>query len=122
MKAAKMALAAVMGLGLLSGGPAGCAGAQYRREPFTTAQIVQMSKEKVPAEEIIRKIRLSHTVYPLTSLDVKSLLDEGVDPKVVDEMMHTRIREAVENCGSYYPHPYYPYSYGPYYGFGIGPL
>jgi hypothetical protein len=59
-------------------------GAQYRREPFTTAQIVQKSKEKVPAEEIIHKIRLSHTVYSPTSLDMKRLLDEGVDPKVVD--------------------------------------
>ncbi len=121
MIATRTWFAAAIGLGLLAFGATGCTSAQYRREPFTTAQIIQMSKEKVPADEIIHRIRLSHTVYPLTAIDVKNLLDQGVDPKVVDEMMQTRVREAEQNCATYYPYPYSPYDDGPYYGLYLSP-
>jgi hypothetical protein len=100
----------------LVAGSAGCAGRSWKREPFTTAQIVQMSKENVPPEEIIRKIHDSRTVYMLTSIDVKNLLDQGVNPRVVDAMMETRVREA----RSYYDSYYYPPYYGPYFGFTYG--
>jgi hypothetical protein len=95
---------------------AGCKTLGMRPEPFTTEQIVEMSRAKVPAEEIIRKIRESRTVYPLHAGDVKRLLDEGVDERVVDEMLQTRLREMRDYYG--YPYYYPPPYYGPRIGFG----
>ncbi len=112
---------ALLGLGLLAvlGTSSGCV-PPLRREPLTADQILQMTKDKAPPDLIIQKIRDSRTVYVLHAEDVKALLDKGIDPKVVDEMLETRVREAEYNCGYYYPYPYYPYPYyyGPYFGIG----
>ncbi len=112
---------AVLCLGMLGMGAAcGCRSFAYRREPLSTASIIEMSREKVPPDEIIQKIRDSRTVYVLHARDVKELLDKGVDERVIDEMLQTPIREARYNsyyCSPYYPYPYY---YGPYFGIGYG--
>ena len=97
----------------------GCQHVEYRPEPFTTEQILQETRQQVPADDIIRRIRESRTVYPIRARDVKSLLEQGVDERVVDEMMQTPVREAEYYSWKY---PYYPYSYYyyPYYYSHIG--
>ena len=95
----------------------GCRTYEYRPEPLTTAQIISMSAEKRPVEEIISKIRESRTVYILHARDVKDLLEKGVDEQVVDEMLETRLRdERAWRRSYYYGYPYY--YYGPSIGFG----
>jgi len=95
---------------------AGCRTYVLRPQPLATAEIIRLSAEKRPPEEIIQRIRESHTVYLLRARDVKDLLEKGVDERVVDEMLETRIRDAEAYYRSWYP--YYPYSYGPYIGVG----
>jgi hypothetical protein len=97
---------------------AGCHYHYVRRDPVTTTQIIQMSRQGVPATEIIQKIEVSGTVYIMDSKDVVDLKEQGVDHKVIDHMMKTRER-ALER-EAYYHRYYYPYYYGayPYAGFG----
>jgi hypothetical protein len=104
------------GLAIAAGLFSGCQSPQYRPEPLTTAQIITLSAEKRPVEEIIQRIRESRTVYLLHARDVKDLLDRGVDERVVDEMLETRVRDAWHRYYYYgYPYPYY--YYGPAIGF-----
>jgi hypothetical protein len=98
---------------------AGCRTYPLRYNPLTIAEVLQMSVEKRPPDEIIQRIRESHTVYVLHARDVKDLLEKGVDERVVDEMLQTRLREIEQNARYYYGYPY-PYYYGPYFGFGYG--
>src|SRR5262245_41556108 len=104
------ALLALVAAGALSA--AGCKTYPYHREPVTTAQILQWSQAKVTPEEIIQRIRDSRTVYIVHARDVKDLLEKGVDERVVDEMLRTRIREAEDYWRYYYYYPY-PYAAGP---------
>jgi hypothetical protein len=100
----------------LAGVSSGCRTYQYRPEPLTTAQVIALSAEKRPVEEIIQRIRESRTVYLLHARDVKDLLDKGVDERVVDEMLETRLRDERAWRRYYYGYPYY--YYGPSIGFG----
>ena len=62
----------------------------------------------------------SRTVYQLKAVDVRDLLEKGVDERVVDEMLETRIRDLEDRYRYryyYYPYYYYPYhhpAHGPY--------
>jgi hypothetical protein len=112
--------ALVLGALLVLGASAtGCRSYAVRRDPLTTAQVIQLSQEKRPPEEVIQKIRESRTVYILHARDVKDLLDRGVDERVVDEMLQTRIHDLENYYQSWYYYPY-PYYYGPHFGFGYG--
>jgi hypothetical protein len=85
-RAAVVALLASLGLWL-----GGCATASRPvvPQPVTVEQIVQMSKEKMPPDEIIRKMRNSGTVYRLRASQLARLRDEGVSDQVIDYMQHT---------------------------------
>ena len=58
-------------------------------QPVTVSQIVKMSKEGVPAAEIIGKMRASRTVYRLSASQLARLRDDGVADQVIDYMQHT---------------------------------
>lgn len=75
-----------------------------------------MSEEGRSPEEIITRIKQSETIYSLRARDVWDLIERGVDDRVVDYMMETRLRE----LESLYRNQYYYYGYypGPYWGFG----
>jgi hypothetical protein len=60
----------------------GCA-ARHPPRP-TLDEIVQMSKDGRPAEEIVRELQQSHAVYPLTASQILSLHENGVDVSVLD--------------------------------------
>ena len=66
-------------------------------QPVTVADIVKMSKDKVPADEIIRKMRESHTVYRLKASELAKLEEEGVPNAVIDYMQQTYLNAVRRN-------------------------
>jgi hypothetical protein len=65
-------------------------------EPVTVPQIIQMSKAGVPAQEIVKKMRRSGTVYRLKASQLSELKEEGVPDSVIDYMQETYL-DAVRN-------------------------
>jgi hypothetical protein len=61
------------------------------KPPVTVPQIVLMSKEGVPADEIIEKMRESGTVYRLQASQLAQLKEQGVPDAVIDYMQQTYI-------------------------------
>jgi len=88
-------------------------------EPLTEMEIIRLSKEGVPPNDIITRIRNSRTVYILDAKDVVKLHETGVDDKVIDYMLETQ-RWAIENRARldryYWYGPYWAYPPPP--GFG----
>jgi hydroxymethylpyrimidine/phosphomethylpyrimidine kinase len=71
----------------------GCATLFKQPEPVTVDQVIEMSKEGVPAEAIVTKMRDSETVYRLTAAQLAKLHDVGVADPVLDYMQRTYIEE-----------------------------
>jgi hypothetical protein len=70
--------------------PAACASTEaVRQEPVTVTEIIALSKERILADEIIRRIHASGTVYPLRASQLSALEREGVQPAVIDFMQLT---------------------------------
>lgn len=65
----------------------GCAGLQ-RRPPPSIDQIVQMSRDGKPAEEIVRELQETRAVYPLTASQIVKLHEQGVADAVLDYMQN----------------------------------
>jgi hypothetical protein len=61
------------------------------KPPVTVPQIVLMSKEGVPADEIIEQMRESGTVYRLQASQLAQLKEQGVPDAVIDYMQQTYI-------------------------------
>ena len=50
----------------------GCASLGFKQpEPVTVGQVIEMSKEGMPAEAIVEKMRDSETVYRLTAAQLR---------------------------------------------------
>jgi hypothetical protein len=64
--------------------------------PVTVPQIVQMTREGVPPDAIIAKMKASNTVYRLHAHQVVQLSKDGVNEKVLDYMQQTYLN-AVRN-------------------------
>src|SRR4030042_2227270 len=109
----------------------GCATLSYQYPPVTIEEIIKLSKDKIPAEQIIDKIKRSQTAYRLSADEIVGMKDAGVDSKVIDYMLRTyedAVRREQElqdwrNWQFYYGHhywsPYFYYPsrpYGPYWG------
>jgi hypothetical protein len=60
-----------------------------RPKPVSVAQIVEMSKAGVPAQEIIREMRNSRTAYRLKASQLARLREQGVPDAVIDYMQQT---------------------------------
>jgi hypothetical protein len=76
--------------------------------PVTVSEIVQWSRENVPADVIIQRMRDSRTVYRLKASQLVTLSDEGVSPKVLDYMQSTylaavRQNQALEDWSYWWP-------------------
>ena len=70
----------------------GCATfASKKPEPVTVDQIIEMSKERVPNETIVKKMRDSDTVYRFTAAQLARLHDLGIADPVLDYMQQTYI-------------------------------
>jgi hypothetical protein len=75
-----------------------CATLQGKKtKPVTVAEIVKMSQEKVPADEIINKMRESGTVYRLKASELAKLKEEGVPDAVINYMQQTYINAVQRN-------------------------
>jgi hypothetical protein len=97
----------------------------------TTAEIVQMAKDGVAPEAIIKRIEASRAVYPLPASELAKLREQGVPDQVINYMQRTyidavrfdeylRARDAYFLYGWPYSRGPYPYPYGwplPYWGF-----
>lgn len=71
-------------------GASGCITSGIERpKPVKVPEIVAMSKAGVPADEIIRKMKASGTIYRLKASQLAELSREGVPPAVLDYMQQT---------------------------------
>ena len=70
----------------------GCATFGFKQpEPVTVGQVIEMSKEGVPPEAIVKKMRDSETVYLLSAARLAELHDLGIADPVLDYMQRTYI-------------------------------
>jgi len=79
-------LVLVVGLLLLTG----CATTGTNQfKTVTVEEILQMSKDRVPTDQIIRKIAESGTVYRLSASQLADLRQAGVPDEVINYMQQT---------------------------------
>src|SRR5438093_1835925 len=73
--------------------PGGCAtlGTTEPPPPVTVSEIIQMSKEGVPADTLIERMRDSETVYRLTAAQLAELHEQGISDQVIDYMQQTYV-------------------------------
>ena len=70
----------------------GCATLGFKQpQPVTVGQVIQMSKEGLPAQTIVQRMRDSGNVYRLTAAQLAELHDLGVADPVLDYMQQTYI-------------------------------
>lgn len=70
----------------------GCATLTFKQpEPVTIGQVIEMSKQGVPAGTIVEKMRGSQSVYRLTAAQLAELHDLGIADQVLDYMQQTYI-------------------------------
>jgi hypothetical protein len=60
-------------------------------DPVTISQVIQMNKDGVPADSIIKAMRDSDTVYHLTAAQLAELHDMGLPDQVLNYMQRTYI-------------------------------
>lgn len=75
------------GSGLLTG----CAavGLEQAKPPVSVSEVVQMTEEGFPAENIIKRMRESKAVYRLNAAELAQLHDRGVADPVLNYMQET---------------------------------
>jgi hypothetical protein len=88
----------------------GCA-TTPRKPPPTVEEIVQLSHNGVPPQQIIQTIRETHGVYRLPASELAKLKERGVADPVLDYMQQTYLDD--ERWRAYYQAgPYWgPYGY-----------
>ena len=70
----------------------GCSTFGFKKsDPITVNQVIQMNKDGVPADTIIKTMRDSDTVYRLTAAQLAELHDMGVADPVLNYMQQTYI-------------------------------
>lgn len=78
---------------------------------MTVSQIGEMSKSGIPAQDIIRKIHESDTVYRLRASELARLREQGVPDDVIDYMQETHLestrREQYFRDWNYGPNGYW---------------
>jgi hypothetical protein len=69
----------------------GCAalGVDQSEQPVMVSEVIRMSKENVPAETIVNKMRDSRAVYRLNAAQLAQLHDQGVADLVLNYMQET---------------------------------
>ena len=78
---------------VLAGGAllSGCAalGVDQSEQPVMVSEVIRMSRENVPAETIVNKMRDSRAVYRLNAAQLAQLHDQGVADLVLNYMQET---------------------------------
>jgi hypothetical protein len=107
---ARAALVLLIGATLLDG----CSTFGFKQpDPVTIGQVIQMNKDGVPTDSIIKTMRDSDTVYRLTAAQLAELHDMGLPDPVLNYMQQTYIeaerrQQSAEDWGE---HMWGPYSY-----------
>ena len=70
--------------------------------PVKVEQIVEMSKQGVPADTIIARIKESGAVYRLPASGLVALGEMGVPGPVLDYMQHTRFKMVSQRAAEEY--------------------
>lgn len=65
--------------------------------PLTVTEVLKMSKDKVPPDEIIKKMRESGTVYRLEASELAKLHEEGVPDPVINYMQESYLNAVRRN-------------------------
>ena len=55
-------------------------------------EIVQMTKDGLTPDEVIRRVEQSNTIYELYTRDVLGLHEDGVDHQVIDHLLEAQRR------------------------------
>lgn len=84
----------------------GCAGMQ-RKPPPSLAEVVQMSQDGVPAEEIVGRLRESRAVYPLSGSRLAQLREDGVQDEVLDYLQQAYVDSIRRQERLYYRDPFW---------------
>lgn len=71
---------------------AGCASSPRPSAP-TVDEIIQLSKQQVPPETIIQRMRDSRAVYYMSASQLAKLKEQGVADSVIDFMQNTQIED-----------------------------
>jgi hypothetical protein len=70
----------------------GCSTFGFKKsDPITVGQVIQMSKDDVPPETIVKKMQDSESVYRFTAAQLAELHDMGVADPVLNYMQQTYI-------------------------------
>jgi hypothetical protein len=71
----------------------GCAtlGFGQNKPPVLVSEVVRMSEEGIPPETIVKKMRDSQSVYPLSAAQLAQLHDQGVQDQVINYMQQTHL-------------------------------
>jgi hypothetical protein len=70
----------------------GCSAFSFKQpDRVTIGQVIQMNKDGVPADSIIKTMRDSDTVYRLTAAQLAELHDMGLPDQVLNYMQQTYI-------------------------------
>ena len=94
---------------------AGCASTPPPPPPLEPAEIVRLSKEGMPAKDIIARLQASQAVYTLDAAELVRLSQEGVPVEVLNYMQATQIdqlRHEAERQSWYGRDPFF---WGPFY-------
>ena len=84
--------------------------------PLTMADVISMTKGGMADADIVQRIETTHTVFRLGAADVARLQKDGVSDRVINFMLETHPRAAVEEQrrldasfynGYYFGPPYY---------------
>ena len=95
---------------------AGCATVE-RPKPFTSGEIIVLSKSGIGAKQIIEELKRTDTVIPLSATEIVRLHDAGVPNEVLDYLQRVQIDEI--RWRDRWSQMYW---YGPLYrGYGFGP-
>ncbi len=101
---------------------AGCSSMGANRpSPLTVDEVVQLSKQGVPADQIIKRMKASGAVYELPASRLAKLHNRGVPDQVIDYMNSTQI-DAARRDEDLVQRDRWLMGYGPWYGpWGYGP-
>jgi len=89
--------------------------------PVTVSDILKMTKDGVPTNDIINEMQKSHTVYWIKADQLAKLKGEGVSDSVINYMEETHIEavrqnQALQNASYWWPGWDGYYYGGPYFG------
>jgi hypothetical protein len=91
---------------------------EKRPPPPTLEQVVQMSRDGMPANEIVARLVYTRAAYRVTGSQFAKLKEQGVPDEVLDYLQEAnlalaRAEEARRQAQYYYMYGW-PYGYGPY--------